>query len=82
MGILVSENPEAALDDVQQALLDYVRKLTLTPAECCREDVDRLRQAGATDIMIHGTVQVASYFNYINRIADGLGVDPEPEMVD
>ena len=82
MEILVSENPEAALDDVQQALLDYVRKLTLTPAECCREDVDRLRQAGATDIMIHGTVQVASYFNYINRIADGLGVDPEPEMVD
>ena len=82
MGILVSENPEAALDDVQQALLDYVRKLTLTPAECCREDVDRLRQAGATDVMIHATVQTAAYFNYINRIADGLGVDPEPEMVD
>jgi len=30
--------------------------------------------------MIHGTVQVAAYFNYINRVADGLGVDLEPEM--
>jgi hypothetical protein len=30
--------------------------------------------------MIAATVQVAAYFNYINRVADGLGVDPEPEM--
>ncbi len=63
-------------------LLDYVRKLTLTPAACRREDVRRLQQAGATDEEIHGTVQVAAYFNYINRVADALGVDPDPEMLD
>ena len=44
------------------------------------EDVDGLRAAGATDVDIHATVQVASYFNYINRVADALGVDLEPEM--
>lgn len=54
-------------------------KLTERPAACRREDVDALRAAGATDEEIHATVQVASYFNYINRVADALGVDPEPE---
>jgi alkylhydroperoxidase family enzyme len=54
--------------------------LTLTPAQCCRDDVDQLRSAGATDEEISATVQVAAYFNYINRVADGLGVDLEPEM--
>lgn len=35
---------------------------------------------GASDEEIHGTVKVAAYFNCINRVADGLGVDPEPGM--
>jgi alkylhydroperoxidase family enzyme len=52
----------------------------MTPAACCREDVDALREAGANDEEIHATVQVAAYFNYINRVADALGVDLEPEM--
>ncbi len=66
----------------QAALLCYVDKLTLTPAACEKADVDALREAGATDEEIHGTVQVAAYFNYINRAADALGVDLEPEMKD
>ena len=37
-------------------------------------------RAGASDVEIHATVQVAAYFNYINRVADALGVDLEPEM--
>ncbi len=55
-------------------------KLTETPASCCQEDVQSLRSAGASDEEIHATVQVAAYFNYINRVADALGVDLEPEM--
>lgn len=35
---------------------------------------------GLTDPEIHDAVQVISYFNYINRIADAIGVDLEPEM--
>ena len=44
------------------------------------EDLEPLRAVGLTDAEIHDATQVASYFNYINRIADGLGTDLEPEM--
>jgi hypothetical protein len=39
-----------------------------------------LRQLGLSDRDILDAVEVISYFNYINRIADALGIDPEPEM--
>lgn len=65
---------------MQRALLAYAEKLTLEPSQCRRADVEALRAAGATDEEIHATVQVAAYFNYINRVADALGVDLEPEM--
>lgn len=42
-------------------------------------DVQTLRSLGLTDSAIHDAIQVVSYFNYINRIADGVGVDDEPE---
>jgi alkylhydroperoxidase family enzyme len=77
---LFGEDPRSVLEPKFQGLFDYVTKLTLTPAKCCREDVDALRDGGATDEEISATVQVAAYFNYINRVADGLGVDLEPEM--
>ena len=35
-------------------------------------------EAGWTDRAVHDTTQVVAFFNYINRIAEGLGVDPEP----
>lgn len=57
-------------------------KLTHEPHRCSRADVEALRAAGASDEEIHATVQVAAYFNYINRVADALGVDLEPEMRD
>lgn len=44
------------------------------------DDVAALRAAGWTDGQISDAVQVIGYFNYINRVADGLGVDLEPEM--
>lgn len=43
-------------------------------------DVVGLRQLGWSDLQIHDACQVVAYFNYVNRIADGLGVDLEPEM--
>lgn len=42
-----------------------------------REDVERLRGAGFDDRAIHDATQVTGFFNYITRVADGLGVEPE-----
>jgi len=55
-------------------------KLTLTPAEMVESDVRDLETFGFSQNEISDAAQVISYFNYINRIADGLGVDLEPEM--
>jgi len=55
-------------------------RVTRTPAAVRRRDVESLRQCGLMDRDILDAVEVISYFNYINRIADALGIDPEPEM--
>jgi alkylhydroperoxidase family enzyme len=55
-------------------MLDYTAKLTRTPARMTREDVETLRQAGFDDRAILQINLIASWFNYINRVADGLGV--------
>lgn len=40
-------------------------------------DVARLRAAGLDDVAIHDATQIIGFFNYINRVADALGVEPE-----
>jgi alkylhydroperoxidase family enzyme len=55
-------------------MLDYAAKLTQTPAQVCAADLDRLRQVGFDDRAILQVNLIASWFNYINRVADGLGV--------
>ncbi len=55
-------------------MLDYVAKLTLKPVSVQREDVENLRQHGFDDTAILQINLIASWFNYINRVADGLGV--------
>ncbi|HZP85110.1 MAG TPA: hypothetical protein VFB21_25965 [Chthonomonadaceae bacterium] len=55
-------------------MLDYVAKLTLEPARVQREDVENLKAHGFEDVAILQINLIASWFNYINRVADGLGV--------
>lgn len=66
-----------SLDPADRAMLDYVEKLTRTPAEVTREDVDRLREHGFDDRMIHDVAAVTGYFAFVNRLADGLGIELE-----
>lgn len=54
--------------------------MTRTPGAMAAADVVELRALGWSDLEIHDAAQVVAYFNYINRIADGLGVDLEEEM--
>lgn len=80
--VLLSDDPLPALDAPFQALLAHVDKVTLAPATCSRRDIEVLRGHGLTDEQIHAAVQTAAYFAYINRVADALGVDLEPEMTE
>jgi alkylhydroperoxidase family enzyme len=55
-------------------MLDYVAMLTRKPADVQRADVENLRVHGFDDTAILQINLIASWFNYINRVADGLGV--------
>ena len=68
------------MDSSAKALLDACVKLTRTPWAMNEADVEELRQHGFDDESIHDAFQVAAYFNYINRVCDGLGIDLEEEM--
>ena len=61
------------------ALCDYAVKLTHTPTGVGSADIDELRRHGWDDQAIHDAIQVIAYFNYINRVAEGVGIGPEPE---
>jgi uncharacterized peroxidase-related enzyme len=64
----------ANLSTQDRAMLDYTAKLTRAPAQVTADDVERLRQVGFDDRAILQINLIASWFNYINRVADGLGV--------
>jgi len=53
--------------------------VTREPSSPTAADLQGLRQIGLTDAAIHDAIQVIAYFNYINRIADAVGVDDEPD---
>ncbi len=58
-------------------MLDYAVKLTLTPAKMIAQDVEALRQRNFSDRAILDINQIVGYFAYVNRLADGLGVELE-----
>jgi uncharacterized peroxidase-related enzyme len=59
-------------------MLDYAEKLTRTPAAVRREDVEALRRVGFSDADVLHVAEVTAYYAFVNRIADGLGVELEP----
>lgn len=65
------------MTDKRVAMLEYVEKLTVTPWDVSGGDVNLLRGAGFTDRDVLDICEVAAYYAYVNRIADGLGVKLE-----
>jgi alkylhydroperoxidase family enzyme len=65
---------------VDLALCVWAEKVTLKLHKVGRTDIDVLRDVGLSENAISDAAQVIGYFNYINRIAESLGVDLEPEM--
>jgi alkylhydroperoxidase family enzyme len=64
----------APIRDQDKAMLEYVIRLTRDATQCSRADHDMLRAAGFDDRGILQITLIASWFNYINRVADALGV--------
>ena len=58
-------------------MLDYASKLTKSPWEMTRADVQQLREHGFGDRAILDINQITGYYNFVNRLADGLGVELE-----
>ena len=63
----------------ERALCEFAVKLTHLAAEVDRADIDALRGQGLDDATISDAIQVVGYFNYVTRVADGVGIEDEPE---
>jgi uncharacterized peroxidase-related enzyme len=78
---LLARRPDDALSGRDLALMRYAEKLTLRPGEMVEADVLALRAAGLDDGQILEANQVVGYFNYVNRLLNGLGVSTAGDVV-
>ena len=67
----------AGLSEADRALCEYGARLTHSQSKMSPSDLDALRAQGFSDAGLHDATQVIGYFNYISRVADGLGVEVE-----
>ena len=67
----------SSLSEQQKAICYLAEKLTLNPGKVSKKDIQNIKDFGYVDKEISEIVQIISYFNYINRVADGLGLEPE-----
>ncbi|HSR68000.1 MAG TPA: peroxidase [Acidobacteriota bacterium] len=72
----------AQVSSADKALIAFALKLTRHPASIAEEDIEQLRRHGFDERAIHDAVQVVSYFAYVNRVADGLGVELEERFLE
>ena len=78
---LNADTPEQAFEGAELLAMRYTRKLTRTPADMVKTDVDELREAGFSDGEILEINQIVGYFNYVNRLLNGLGVTTDGDIV-
>jgi uncharacterized peroxidase-related enzyme len=67
----------APITPQERVMVDYVVKLTRDATKVWKDDIERLRSVGFDDQGILQITLIASWFNYINRVADSLGVGRE-----
>jgi len=68
--------------DQDRAMLDYAIKLTKAPSSVSESDIENLRSNGFSDEEILNINLVTSYFNLVNRVAEGLGVEFSPQEIE
>lgn len=74
---LEKDYTSAPVTPQERVMLDYVVKLTRDATKVWKDDIEGLRAAGFDDQGILQITLIASWFNYINRVADALGVGRE-----
>ena len=74
---LENDYTTAPISSQDRVMLDYVVKLTKDATKVWKDDIERLRSVGFDDRGILQITLIASWFNYINRVADALGVGRE-----
>lgn len=67
----------APITTQERVMVDYVVKLTKDATKVWKDDIERLRSVGFDDRGVLQITLIASWFNYINRVADSLGVGRE-----
>ncbi|MDE1852520.1 MAG: peroxidase-related enzyme [Thaumarchaeota archaeon] len=78
-GQLAKDFRGAKLEPRERAMLDYASKLTTKPSSISQDDIETLRKVGFGDEEILHIALTASYFNFVNRLASGLGVSVEAD---
>ncbi len=78
---LRADAPETAFRGAELALMRYARKLTREPGAMAQRDVEAMREAGLDDGQILEANQIVGYFNYVNRLLNGLGVTTDGDVV-
>ncbi|MBK7399580.1 MAG: peroxidase-related enzyme [Myxococcales bacterium] len=76
---IAADPPSAPASPRLRAMIGYAVKLTRSPAAMREADVDALRLAGLDDRAVLDLAMVVAYFNFVNRLAHGLGVELEAE---
>jgi uncharacterized peroxidase-related enzyme len=73
----VKDYKTAPVSEQDRIMLDYAAKLSREPWNMEEADVQSLRKAGFSDVAILDIAHVTGYYAYVNRLADGLGVELE-----
>lgn len=79
LAALLADARSAPVDERLKPLLEYARKLTLTPAKLIPADAAAVLAAGWNEQALHDTVAVCALFNTMNRLVDGLGITGDAE---
>ena len=75
---LMHDYRNAELDPQLRGMLDFAAKLTVDPGSVERGDVEELRRLGLTDDQVLSVALITCLFNFMTRLADGLGVEVPP----
>lgn len=78
VGELLAGSDAAAVPENMRAVLRYAQKLTRRPASVTQADADAILAAGWDESAIFHTVAVTALFNFMNRLVEGLGIEPDP----